>query len=124
MLPGYYTLYPRGPGAATGPIPPGHVMVSRWMGEAEARIWMASGATHVPPGLGRGGHLSVGEFGSSPISGTGPIRIDFSFPKAGLQSGGRSDWKFILQLVANVPIYNVAIYVPLSIPASRITGRK
>jgi hypothetical protein len=77
-----------------------------------------------PTRIGQGRPSSVGEFGSSPISGTGPIRIDFSFPKAGLQSGGRSDWKFILQLVANVPIYNVAIYVLLSIPASRITGRK
>jgi len=98
-------------------------MVSRWIGEAEARIWMANGATYVPPGLGAGGHLSVAEFGVSRIAGSGPIRIDFSFPQAGLQPGGRADWKFIIQSVANVPIYNVVIYVPQSIPASRITGK-
>jgi hypothetical protein len=98
-------------------------MVSRWIGEAEARIWMANGATYVPPGLGGGGHLSVNEFGASRIAGSGPIRIDFSFPQAGLQPGGRTDWKFIIQAVSNVPIYNVVIYVPQSIPASRITGK-
>jgi filamentous hemagglutinin len=124
MLLGYSPLYPRGEGAASGPLPPGHVMVSRWVGETEARMWMASGATHVPPGLGAGGHLSVGEFGASRIPGTDPIRIDFSFPKAGLQKGGRTDWKFIIQVVANVPIYNVVIWVPVSVPASRITGKK
>jgi hypothetical protein len=124
MLPGYYPLYPRGAGASTGPLPPGHVMVSRWVGEVEARIWMANGATHVPAGLGAGGHLSVAEYGVSRIPGAGPIRVDFSFPQAGLQTGGRTDWKFIIQVVANVPIYNVVIYVPQSITASRITGKK
>jgi len=54
----------------------------------------------------------------------GPIRIDFSFPEAGFQQGGRSDWKFIIQPVANVPIYNVTIYVPHSISTSKITGKK
>jgi hypothetical protein len=124
MLPGYYPLYPRGAGAAAGPLPLGHVMVSRWIGEAEARMWMANGATHVPPGLGAGGHLSVAEYGASRIPGAGHIRIDFSFPQAGLQTGGRTDWKFIIQVVANVPIYNVVIYVPQSILPSLIIGKK
>jgi filamentous hemagglutinin len=73
MLPGYYPLYPRGAGAAAGPLPPGHIIVSRWIGEAEARTWMANGATYVPPGLGAGGHLSVAEYEAPRIPGTGPI---------------------------------------------------
>jgi hypothetical protein len=124
VLPGYHPLYPRGAGAASGPIPRGHVMVTRWISEAEARIWMRDGATHVPPEVGRGEHVSVGEFGAAQLSGTGPIRLDFSFPEAGLQQGGRADWKFIIQPVAHVPIYNVVIYVPNSVSQSRITGKK
>jgi len=123
-IPGHYTLYPRGLGASSGPLPQGHVMVSRWISEAEARLWMKGGATHVPLGVGRGEHVSVAEFGASRIAGTGPLRVDFSFPQAGLQQGGRSDWKFIIQPVANVPIYNVAIHVPHSIQESRLIGRR
>lgn len=123
-IPGHYTLYPRGPGASSGPIPQGHVMVSRWISEAEARLWMKHGATHVPLGVGGGERVSVTEFGASRVAGAGPIRVDFSFPQAGLQQGGRSDWKFIIQPVANVSIYNVAIHVPHSVKESGITGRR
>src|SRR5579863_3883644 len=91
---GYYAVYPRGPGAASGPLPPRHVMVTRWISEAEARKWMANGGTYIPPDLGGGGHVSVARFGAPWIAGTGPIRIDFLFPEAALQQGGRSDWKF------------------------------
>lgn len=124
VLPGYQPVCPRGVGAASGSIPRGHVMVTRWISESEARIWIQNGATHVPMDIGHGGHVSVAQFGAPRLPGTGPVRIDFSFPEAGLQQGGRSDWKFIIQPVGNVPIYNVTIYVPNSVPTSKITGRR
>jgi hypothetical protein len=124
VLPGFYAVYPRGQGASSGPLPAGHIMVSRWISEEEARLWLKCGATFVPPEVGKGGHVSVAEFGATQISGSGPIRIDFSFPKAGLQQGGRTDWRFIVQPVANVPIHNVVIQVPNSIRAARINGGK
>jgi filamentous hemagglutinin len=122
-LAGYYTLYPRGAGAATGPMPQGYVMVSRWGSAAEAKLWMMNGGTHVPQSVGAGGRVYVTLFGVPRPSGTDPVRIDFGIPQAALQVAGRSDWRQLIQNLANVPIYNVQIHVPNSIAASQITGK-
>lgn len=121
-VPGYYTLYPRGPGASAGPMPFGYVMVSRWVGLVEARIWMQNGATHVPAEVGFGGPVYSTLFGAARPGGTGPIRIDFGIRKAALEGSGRSDWRMCARPPANTPIYNVAIHVPDSIPEGKITG--
>jgi hypothetical protein len=118
---GYYILYPRGPGAANGLMPNGYVMVSRWVNAAEAKLCMMNGATYVPPAVGGGGRVYVTVFGEPRPSGTDPIRIDFGIPQAALQTAGRSDWRQLLQSLANMPIYNVTIHVPNSIPAAQIT---
>lgn len=120
---GYYALYPRGAGAADGPMPSGYIMVSRWVNAAEARLWMLNGGTHIPPQVGAGGRVYVTDFGAIRPSGTDPIRIDFGIPQPALQPAGRKDWKQLFQNLANVPIYNVSIHVPNSIQASQITGR-
>ena len=120
---GYYILYPRGAGAADGPMPNGYVMVSRWAGAPEARLWMMNGGTYIPPQVGAGGRVYVTLFGAPRPSGTDPIRIDFGVPQAALQTAGRADWRQLLQNLANVPIYNVKIHVPSSIPASQITRK-
>jgi hypothetical protein len=123
-IPGYYALYPRGQGASTGAMPKGYTMVSRWIDANEAKLWMANGATFVPPHVGAGGRLYVTDFGASQPSGTGPIRIDLGVPQAALHAAGRADWKQVFQPIANVPIYNVSIHVPPSIQAWQITGKK
>jgi filamentous hemagglutinin len=123
VLAGYYTLYPRGMGAASGPIPNGYVMVSRWVNAQEAKLWMRNGGTYIPPQVGAGGRVYVTMPGAIRPAGTDPIRIDFGVPQTALQLAGRSDWRQLLQNLANVPIYNVTIHVPNSIPASQITGR-
>ena len=117
---GYYTLCPRGPGAASGPMPNGYVMVSRWVNAAEARLWMMNGGTYIPPQVGGGGRVYVTLYGESRPSGTDAIRIDFGIPKAAIQTAGRTDWRQLVQSLANVPIYNVKVHVPNSIPASQM----
>jgi len=119
---GCYTLYPRGPGAAAGPMPGGYVMVSTWVGAREAKLWMANGGTFIPSQVGSAGHVYVTLPGAPQPAGTDPIRIDFGVPSRALQIAGRSDWKQLLQSLANVPIYNVAIHVPTSIPVGQIIG--
>jgi filamentous hemagglutinin len=121
---GYYTLYPRGAGASNGPMPTGYVMVSRWVNAAEAKMWMSNGGTYIPPRVGGGGRVYVTRYGASRPSGTDAIRIDFGVPQAALQTAGQMDWKQLLQSLANVPIYNVKIHVPNSLPASQITGKR
>ena len=123
-LAGYYILYPRGAGAADGPMPHGYVMVSRWVNAAEAKLWMMNGGTYVPPQVGGGGRVYVTLFGAPRPPLTDPIRIDFGIPQAALQTAGRSDWRQLVQSIANVPIYNLTIQVANSIPASRITGKR
>src|SRR5437868_5641362 len=112
---GFYTLYPRGSGASSGPMPPGYVMVSRWIGAAEAKLWMRNGGTCIAPQIGAGGRVYVTLPGEPRPSGTGPIRIDFGIPQAALQTAGDSGWKQLVQSLANVPVYNVTIHVPNSI---------
>jgi len=120
---GYYVIYPRGPGASTGPMPAGYVMVSRWIGVAEAKLWMANGGTYVPPGVGAGGRVYVTLPGEPKPPGTDPIRIDFGVPQAALQTAGLPGWKQMFQTLASTPIYNVTIHVPSSIPPTQITGK-
>jgi hypothetical protein len=120
---GYYTLYPRGPGASAGPLPTGYVMVARWVGPAEAKLWMINGGTFIPPQIGAGGRVYVTQFGGPRPAGTDAIRVDFGVPQRALQTAGRSDWMQLLQSLANLPIYNVAIHVPNSIFASQIIGK-
>lgn len=84
---------------------------------------MESGATHVPVDVGAGRRVYVTLFGTEKPPGTGPIRIDFGVPHAALHVAGRSDWRQLLQNLANVPIYNVTIHVPSAIAAEKILGR-
>jgi hypothetical protein len=104
-------------------MPKGYVIVSRWIGIAEAKLWMANGGTHIPLSVGAGDRVYVTLFGEPGPSGTDPIRIDFGIPQAALQTAGRPDWRQLFQSLANVPVYNVQIHVPNSIPASKITGK-
>jgi hypothetical protein len=94
---GFYTLYPRGPGAAAGPLPSSCSMVSRWVSVEEARLWMEEGATRIHPRIG----TEVSNFDvrvyvtvpGAPNPTTNPIRVDFAIPKAALQKAGRDDWR-------------------------------
>lgn len=121
---GYYTLYPRGVGASTAPMPHGYIMVTRWAGAREAKVWMMNGGTFIPSQIGAGERVYVTVSNAPRPAGTDAIRIDFGVPERALQTAGRADWKQLLQPLANVPIYNVAIHVPAAIPASQITGNR
>jgi hypothetical protein len=123
-VPGFYTLYPRGVGASTGPTHGGYQLVSRWANVTEAKMWMATGGTYVPPQVGADGRVYVTLFGAVQPSGTGPIRIDFEIPKAALQMAGREDWRQLFQNLSNIPIHNVCIHVPDDVDISKITGRR
>ncbi len=101
--------YPRGAGAAIGPMPNGYATVSRWVNAAEAKLWMMNGGTYIPPLIGSGGRVYVTLFGAPRPSGTDAIRIDFGIPQAALQTAGRSNWRQLLQALSNTPIYNVSI---------------
>ena len=48
-----HVLYPRGPGASTGPVPEGYTKVSRWIGDGEVKLWHQGGGTRIPPKIGR-----------------------------------------------------------------------
>jgi hypothetical protein len=65
---GYYTLYPRGVGAAKGPMPNGYVMVSRWVSVAEAKLWMMN-AVHTSPLRAAGGESTL-------LSMACPVRLE------------------------------------------------
>lgn len=105
-------LYPRGPGAAEGPVPPGYVEVHRWVNMNEVQLWMANQGTAIPPGIGAGGRVYVTLPEAPRPGGTGPCRIEFFFPRAGLFQAGDQLWLQVFQPVSNVPIYNVKIYLP------------
>jgi len=106
-------LYPRGIGASHGPVPPGYQEVHRWTDQAEVNLWMSNGATHIPPGIGGlGNRVYVTLPGAPQPPGTGPCRIEFCFPAAGLHQAGHALWRQIFQSVANTPIHNVRIFVP------------
>jgi len=114
-IPGYKTIFPAGRGSASGPLPPGYVMVSRWIGEPEVKLWMATAGTYIPPGVGRGSRrVSATPFGQqrkpAGIAQDQTIRIDFAVPEAALQPAGVG--KQILQPLTNVPIFNVSIHLP------------
>jgi hypothetical protein len=103
-------------------MPDGYVMVSRWASATEARLWMLNGGTYVPGQVGAGDRVYVTTFGAPRPSGTDSIRVDFGIPAKALQTAGRSDWRQLLQSVVTVPIYNVRIHVPKSIPPAQVTG--
>jgi filamentous hemagglutinin len=106
-------VYPRGQGAATGPVPKGYVSVSRWVDSAEADAWIANGGTTIPGGIGgQSGRVYVTTPGSPRPGGTGPIRVDFSVRADSLNVAGRPEWYQIMQPTSNMPIYNVAIHYP------------
>jgi hypothetical protein len=97
-------------------------MVSRWIGVAEVKFWMANGGTFVPVEVGRGGRVSVIPFGQhekpAGILHDQTIRIDFAIPERALQPAGEG--KQILQPIANTPIYNLRIHMPATLELSRV----
>jgi len=106
-------VYPRGPGAAIGPVPRGYVPVSRWVNEAEAKLWIANGGTHIPGEVGgQSGRVYVTAPGAPRPGGTGPIRIDFTVDSAALNKAGKEGWFQIVQPIQSMPIYNVTITYP------------
>lgn len=121
-VPGFTTLYPRGPHASEGPMPAGYVMVSRWVSAPEVKLWMANGATFIPPTVGRfGGRVAVFPFGGAVPAGIGVdsvIRIDLGVPQRAIQKGGTEF--FILQPFTNTPIYNVSIHIPLNLSVADV----
>jgi hypothetical protein len=104
-------LYPRGPGAASGAVPAGHVPVSRWVSESEVKAWYSGGGTRIPPDVGAGGRVYVTAPGAPRPGGTGGSRIDFSLPESMLNKAGNDQWFQIFQETANTPIYNVKIFL-------------
>jgi filamentous hemagglutinin len=113
----YQTFYPRGEGAANGPLPKGYVMVSRWISAPEVKLWWNNGGTFVPSEVGRdSGRVSVIRCGGGVPPGVVPganIRLDFAYPEAGLFAGGSG--LLIYQPVTHVPIHNVSIHLPLGL---------
>ena len=105
-------LYPRGPGASTGPVPEGYTKVSRWMSDAEVKAWYDGGGTRIPPNIGANNRLYVTKAGAPKPGGTGGVRVDFHVPENSLQKAGNEQWRQILQPEANTPIYNVEIFLP------------
>ena len=105
-----YTLYPRGPGASTGPVPEGYTQVSRWIGDSEVKLWYEGGGTRIPPTISEAtGRVYVTLPGAG-IAGEGGLnRVDFSVPSSMLKPAGGESWRQIFQPAANTPIYNVTI---------------
>ena len=99
-------------GAATGPLPGGYRMVSRWISPSELPAWQKTGGTAIPSDIGAGGRVYVTEIGAAKPGGTGPIRVDFAVPEAALNSAGKEGWFQIFQPVQRAPIYNVRIHLP------------
>jgi hypothetical protein len=104
-------LYPRGQGASQGPLPSGYTEVSRWVDEAEMKLWLENQGTFIPAEIG-GGRIYVTLPGAPKPGGTGSIRIDFAVADSALQGAGNVLWRQIFGPVANMPIYNVRIVVP------------
>ncbi len=106
-------VFPRGPGAATGPVQKGYTEVSRWMSPQEAEKWIANQGTHVPGGIGgEAGRVYVTSPGMPKPGGTGPVRVDFSVPGSALQQGGQQGWSWLPSNMQNTPIHNVSIHYP------------
>jgi RHS repeat-associated protein len=106
-------VYPRGEGAASGPVPRGYTSVSRWVDAQEAQLWMKGQGTFIPPGVGRDTGRVFVTAPDMPRPGmAGPIRIDFSVPQSALQPGGIQGWYWLPQSIQNTPIYNVSIHHP------------
>jgi hypothetical protein len=106
-------LFPRGAGASEGPVPPGYTEVPRWADLPEVSAWMRDDGTRIPPGIGGlSQRVYVTLPGAPQPPGTGPCRIEFSFPAAGLMVAGHVLWRQIMQPVQSRPIYNVRIFVP------------
>lgn len=106
-------VYPRGPGASSGPVPSGHVPVSRWVSEAEANAWIGNGGTHIPSGIGgESGRVYVTAPGVARPGGTGPVRIDFTVDAASLNPAGKEGWFQVMQPAQNMPIHNVTVNYP------------
>ena len=106
------SIYPRGPGASSGGLPPGYTPVSRWVSAAEVDLWLQNGATAIPAGIGAGGRVYVTDSGAPQPGGTDPYRIDFAVPAAALSPAGNTGWYQIFQPMQSVPIYNVTITPP------------
>ncbi|PFH04487.1 hypothetical protein BCF11_5270 [Collimonas sp. PA-H2] len=113
--PNTHTVYPLGPGAANGPLPPGYVTVSRWVSPAEAALWVQNQGTAIPSAVPQNGtpQVYVTTAGAAyPPGANGTIRIDFAVPGAMLQPGNASNNFQILQPSSSTPTYNVKINVP------------
>ncbi|WP_374711033.1 two-partner secretion domain-containing protein [Paraburkholderia terricola] len=113
--PNTYAVYPLGAGAASGPLPPGYVTVSRWVSPAEASLWVQNQGTAIPSAVPQNGtpQVYVTTAGAPyPPGANGTVRIDFAVPSAMLQPGNASNNFQILQPSTSTPIYNVAINVP------------
>ncbi|WP_232461258.1 filamentous hemagglutinin N-terminal domain-containing protein [Burkholderia ubonensis] len=113
--PNTYAVYPLGAGAASGPLPPGYVTVSRWVSPAEASLWVQNQGTAIPSGIPQNGtpQVYVTTAGAPyPPGANGTVRIDFAVPSGMLKPGNASNNFQILQPSASRPIYNVTINVP------------
>lgn len=87
--------------------------MSRWVNEAEAKLWIENGGTYIPGGVGgQSGRVYVTVPGTARPGGTGPVRIDFTMDSAALNTAGKEGWFQIIQPVQNMPIYNVTITYP------------
>jgi hypothetical protein len=109
---GWGLAFPRGIGAAYGPLPTGYTTVSRWANADEVSRWLGNGGTAIPTNLGAGGRVYVTDLGSAKPGGTGEFRIDFAVPESILRGAGQVEWRQILQPIQSTPIYNVRIHTP------------
>ncbi|MEM6925803.1 MAG: polymorphic toxin-type HINT domain-containing protein [Myxococcota bacterium] len=109
-------VYPRGPGASSGPTPDGSTRVSRWMSEGEASQWIDNGGTFIPGDVGgQSGRVFVTRAGDAKPGGTGPVRVDFDITSDALTPAGSppgSQWSQIFQPTQNTPIDNVIVNYP------------
>lgn len=101
-------VFPRGAGAAEGPVPLDFTQVSRWVNPSEAQLWINNEGTFIP-NVGSAGRVYVTSFGAPKPPGTGPVRIDFWMQNTALQPAGQNNWFQIFQSVQNSPIYNTVI---------------
>jgi hypothetical protein len=133
-LDGGQVVYPRGPGASEGPVPPGHTQVSRWVNKDEAKLWLKNEGTAIPSRAGTdvgGGarRIYVTTPGAAKPGGTGPIRIDFHInQRAVANTAGKPEWRQIFGPVSNTPVHNVKIHLPPGVTLQnsnwRSPGRK
>ncbi len=98
--PNTYVVYPRGIGAADGPLPEGYTTVSRWVSPGEASLWVQNQETAIPVAIPRNGtpQLYVTEAGASyPPGAIGTVRIYFAVPDTMLRKGNSISNYVILQ---------------------------